>query len=251
MRLYLTPMLLLGCLAAAGLAGCGNTDNPTQRPAEEAASSASRPGNRPAETAPANAPEKSPEKVAEPDKTGKQEQAAGGKKSANPAKKTIGVVIETSKGPIELELYPDEAPITVMNFLSYVKKGQYSGTIFHRVIPNFMIQGGGYTADLKEKPTGPPIKNEADNGLKNTRGTIAMARMSDPDSATAQFYINVRDNPNLDHTPASMGYAVLGKVTKGLDVVDKIRSVPTTGPEGRPMPDKPVENVVIRSVKLK
>jgi len=172
--------------------------------------------------------------------------------SQGAAKKNPVVVMETSKGTIELELDEAKAPVTVKNFLQYVKKGHYTGTVFHRVIPNFMIQGGGMTADMKEKSTEAPIKNEANNGLKNERGTIAMARTGVVDSATAQFFINVKANEFLNHkdeTTQGFGYAVFGKVTKGMDVVDKIVSVPTTtkGPHG----DVPVEPITIKSVKVK
>jgi len=141
------------------------------------------------------------------------------------------VKLETSMGDITLELYPDKAPATVANFLQYVKDGFYNGTIFHRVIGTFMIQGGGFDAQMQQKPTRAPIKNEADNGLKNDKYTIAMARTNIPDSATAQFFINVADNTPLNHTaktPQGWGYAVFGKVIKGQDVVDKIKAAPTT-----------------------
>jgi peptidyl-prolyl cis-trans isomerase B (cyclophilin B) len=140
------------------------------------------------------------------------------------------VLIETTNGNIVLELYADKAPETVKNFLTYVDDGFYNGTIFHRVIPNFMIQGGGFTADMKQKRTRPPIKNEADNGLKNDRGTIAMARTQDPNSATAQFFINSADNDFLNHTgktPQGWGYAVFGRVVEGMEVVDAISAVKT------------------------
>jgi len=140
------------------------------------------------------------------------------------------VKLETSMGEITLELYPDKAPATVANFLQYVKDGFFNGTIFHRVIPTFMIQGGGFDAQMNQKPTKAPIKNEADNGLKNEAYTVAMARTNVPDSATAQFFINVGDNTFLNHTaktPQGWGYAVFGKVVKGQDVVDKIKAVPT------------------------
>ncbi len=140
------------------------------------------------------------------------------------------VKLETSLGEITLELYPDKAPATVANFLQYVKDGFFNGTIFHRVIPTFMIQGGGFDAQMNQKPTKAPIKNEADNGLKNEAYTVAMARTMDPNSATAQFFINVADNQFLNHTaktPQGWGYAVFGKVVKGQDVVDKIKAVPT------------------------
>ena len=157
--------------------------------------------------------------------------------------------METSLGTIELELDPDKAPVTVENFVKYAKKGHYDGTIFHRVISDFMIQGGGYTPDLKEKATDDPIRNESQNGLRNERGTIAMARTGDPDSATAQFFINVEDNSGrLGPPPGSAGYAVFGKVTKGMDVVDKIRAVPTGSKNG--MGNVPETPVLIKSVKV-
>ncbi len=156
------------------------------------------------------------------------------------------VKLETSKGDITLELYEDKAPATVANFLQYVKDGFYNGTIFHRVINGFMIQGGGFDAQMNQKATRAPIKNEADNGLTNNAYTIAMARTMVPDSATAQFFINVADNKALNHTsktPQGWGYAVFGKVIKGQDVVDKIKAVPTTS-KGMHQ-DVPVEPVTI------
>ena len=154
------------------------------------------------------------------------------------------VLISTSLGDIKLELYEKEAPITVANFLSYVEEGFYDSTIFHRVINNFMVQGGGITADMKQKPTKAPIKNEADNGLKNERGTIAMARTADVNSATSQFFINHKDNSFLDHGVRDFGYAVFGKVVEGIEIVDKIAAVQT-----RPG-DVPVETVSILSMKV-
>ena len=144
--------------------------------------------------------------------------------------KPVKIVMETSKGTIELELDAAKAPKTVANFVSYVKKAHYDGTIFHRVIPGFMIQGGGMTPDLREKSTRAPIAIENRSGLTNKRGTIAMARTMDPNSATSQFFINVVDNAMLDPANArdGFGYAVFGKVVKGMDVVDKIENVPTT-----------------------
>lgn len=160
------------------------------------------------------------------------------------------VVLETSKGNITIELDPEKAPVTTENFLNYVKKGFYDGTVFHRVIPGFMVQGGGMTPDMREKKTDAPIKNEASNGLSNTRGTISMARTSDPNSATAQFFINVADNRRgLDPRPGSAGYAVFGKVVDGMDVVDAIVGVKTTS--RGPHDDVPVEPVVIKSAKVK
>lgn len=161
------------------------------------------------------------------------------------------VLMKTSMGDIELELNTQKAPKTVANFLSYVQDGFYDGTIFHRVIGNFMIQGGGFTPDMKQKETKPPILNEAGNGLKNLRGTIAMARTPEVNSATSQFFINVVDNPNLDHkdeTPKGFGYAVFGKVIKGMDVVDKIKEVKKTAK--RYHQNVPVEPVIIQSMKV-
>jgi peptidylprolyl isomerase/peptidyl-prolyl cis-trans isomerase B (cyclophilin B) len=159
------------------------------------------------------------------------------------------VLIETTKGNITVELFPRNAPKSVDNFLGYVKSGFYDGTLFHRVIPGFMIQGGGMTADMAEKPKGAPIPNEAENGLKNLRGTLAMARTADPNSATSQFFINVADNPFLDHRGKSYdtwGYAVFGRVVAGMDVVDAIVAVPR-GDRG-PFQDVPLDPVVIRHV---
>ena len=155
------------------------------------------------------------------------------------------VILKTTLGDIIIELYPEKAPVTVKNFLSYVDDGFYNGTVFHRVIPGFMIQGGGMTKDMKQKETHPPIKNEADNGLGNKRGTIAMARTSDINSATSQFFINLKDNSFLDHGARGFGYAVFGKVVKGMDVVDKIASV-KTGNRGM-YQNVPVDPVVIIS----
>ncbi|MEJ2286234.1 MAG: peptidylprolyl isomerase [Desulfobacterales bacterium] len=159
------------------------------------------------------------------------------------------VVLDTTKGKIVIELYLQNAPETVVNFLSYVDAKFYDGTIFHRVIPNFMIQGGGFTADMQRKPGKAPIKNEADKGLKNERGTIAMARTGDPHSATAQFFINTVDNDFLNHknkTQQGWGYAAFGKVIEGMDVVDAISAVKTT--RYQQFRDVPAEPVVIKSV---
>jgi len=151
------------------------------------------------------------------------------------------VTLDTSMGKIVLELYPDKAPKTVANFLAYVKAHQYDGTIFHRVIPGFMIQGGGFTPDMTEKPTKPPVKNESSNGLSNERGTIAMARTQAVDSATAQFFINVKDNDFLDQPRGGAAYAVFGKVIAGMDTVDKIKKVPTTTKgQSENVPQQPV-----------
>jgi cyclophilin family peptidyl-prolyl cis-trans isomerase len=160
------------------------------------------------------------------------------------------VSLQTSQGTITLELYADKAPETVKNFLAYVDDGFYGGTIFHRVIKDFMIQGGGYTADMEKKPTRDPIENEADNGLKNERGTVAMARTGDPHSATAQFFINHKDNAFLDHrdkSPRGWGYTVFGRVTAGMDVVDTIATAPTGSKPPFPK-DVPETTVVIEEV---
>ena len=162
------------------------------------------------------------------------------------------VIMETSKGTIVLEVFPDEAPETVKNFLRYVRWGHYDGTIFHRVIPDFMIQGGGFTKDMERKTTEMPVQNEANNGLKNDRGTVAMARTPDPHSATDQFFINTKGNSFLDHkntTPQGWGYAVFGKVVKGMDVVDAISGV-KTAKKGM-MSDVPVEPVTIIKMTVK
>lgn len=172
---------------------------------------------------------------------------------AKPAAPNPKVQIQTSMGPIELELFRDKAPISVENFLSYVSDKSYDGTIFHRVIDGFMIQGGGFGTDLQKRPTKAPIKNEADNGLKNVRGTIAMARTGIVDSATSQFFINVKDNVSLNHRSPDQrgfGYAVFGKVTSGMEVVDQIKAVKTGACPPRFMKDCPATQVVIQNVTV-
>jgi cyclophilin family peptidyl-prolyl cis-trans isomerase len=171
--------------------------------------------------------------------------------AAGPTARNPVVLMETSMGNVKLELFAKEAPISVKNFLDYVNSGFYNGTIYHRVIPNFMIQGGEFTADLKQKQTNPPIKNEADNGLKNRSGTLAMARTMVVDSATAQFFINVIDNVFLNHrnkTPQGYGYAVFGKVIEGMDVVNKIAAVKTGTQKG--FQNVPEISVIIKSMKV-
>ncbi len=161
------------------------------------------------------------------------------------------VELDTNMGAIVIELNEEKAPKTVENFLNYVKSGQYDGTIFHRIIDGFMIQGGGMDAEMNEKPTNAPIENEADNGLKNDKGTIAMARTQDPHSATSQFFINVKDNDFLNHSGKNMqgwGYTVFGKVTSGMDVIEKMKGVPT-GRFGMHA-DVPKEPVVINSATI-
>ncbi len=171
------------------------------------------------------------------------------KKAEQMDKKTAAVKLETNMGDIIIELNEKLAPVTVENFLIYVEEGFYDETIFHRVIANFMIQGGGFAVDMVRKQTHSAIVNEAENGLKNERGTIAMARTNDPDSATSQFFINHKNNSNLDYTSSrNPGYAVFGKVVEGMDVVDKIASVKTTVRRG--MRDVPAELVVIKSAKI-
>ncbi|MBF0453273.1 MAG: peptidyl-prolyl cis-trans isomerase [Magnetococcales bacterium] len=159
------------------------------------------------------------------------------------------VIMTTSLGEITIELNAEKAPITVENFLKYVDEGFYDGTIFHRVIPNFMVQGGGMTDDMGEKANNAPIKNEADNGLKNEKGTLAMARTQVVDSATSQFFINLNNNSFLDHGGRDFGYAVFGKVVEGMEVVEKIAEVKTGMNRGHS--DVPVETVLIESVKRK
>ena len=159
------------------------------------------------------------------------------------------VVLKTSEGDITLRLFRDKSPQTVENFLAYVDAGFYNGTVFHRVIPDFMIQGGGFLPDMTEKETGDPIVNESKNKLHNIRGTVAMARTSDPDSATAQFFINQRTNLRLDWTPGQPGYTVFGEVTDGMDVVDFISSAPVQ--KLGPFSDVPVEPIVIVEIARK
>ena len=169
----------------------------------------------------------------------------GAAATANPR-----VVLETSKGPIVIELFADKAPKTVENFLAYVDAGHYDGTVFHRVIPGFMVQGGGFTADMQQKTTRAPIQNEADNGVKNRRGTLAMARTNDPHSASSQFFINLVDNGFLDHTAKSAqgwGYAVFGEVVEGMETTDAIAKVRSGNRGGHE--NVPVEPVVIESAR--
>ncbi len=175
----------------------------------------------------------------------------GGVMTVQAASKPIFVKLATTQGDITLELYPDKAPATVANFVQYVKEGFYNGTLFHRVINGFMIQGGGFDAEMNHQRTRAPIQNEADNGLTNDAYTVAMARTPDPNSATAQFFVNVADNKMLNHTGKTVqgwGYAVFGKVVKGKDVVDKIKAVPTTT-KGLHQ-NVPVEPVVITKAEV-
>jgi len=179
--------------------------------------------------------------------TGYSQDNSSNAKGANMVK----VTMETSKGVITLELDSEKAPVSVENFVKYAKAGHYDGTIFHRVIPGFMVQGGGFDTDMKQRDTNPPIKIEADNGLKNTKGTVAMARTSDPNSATSQFFINIADNAFLDHkspTQQGWGYAVFGQVTDGMDVVDSIEKVKTGNNYGHQ--NVPLAEVIIRKVTI-
>lgn len=179
-------------------------------------------------------------------------QAESSLKSTNAAVVTHHALIDTNQGNITVALYGEASPVSVQNFISYAQAGHYNDTIFHRVINNFMIQGGGFTADIRQKPTRDPIKNEADNGLSNDRGTVAMARTNSPNSATAQFFINVRDNAFLNHRSkangSTWGYAVFGRVIAGMDAVDAIKLVPTARKNG--MGDVPVEPVIIQKITV-
>jgi peptidyl-prolyl cis-trans isomerase A (cyclophilin A)/peptidyl-prolyl cis-trans isomerase B (cyclophilin B) len=211
-----------------------NAPAPTSKPA--AAKSEAKPAAKTAK--PAAKPAKTPAKTA--DKPAAADAVANSNK----------VLIKTSLGDITVELYPDKSPKSVENFLGYVKSGFYDGTVFHRVIEGFMVQGGGFTKDLRQKPTKAPIPIESKNGLSNLRGTVSMARTMDPNSATAQFFINTVDNPRLDYvSDANPGYAVFGKVIAGLEVVDKIKAVPT-GPQGPFRSDVPTTAIVIEKVSL-
>jgi cyclophilin family peptidyl-prolyl cis-trans isomerase len=174
--------------------------------------------------------------------------AFGCRSEKNNLKGRTMIKLETTKGAIVIEVNETAAPVTAANFLQYVNDGFYDGTIFHRVIPGFMIQGGGFTSDMKQKTTRPPIVNEAKNGLKNKRGTLAMARTNDPNSATGQFFINLVDNTNLDYSARNPGYAVFGDVVEGMDVVDAIAKV-KTGMKDM-FQDVPVETVIIKSAKV-
>jgi peptidyl-prolyl cis-trans isomerase A (cyclophilin A) len=212
-------LAVLGLIVATGCGG-GSAPPPAEEPKEAPAP--------PAEAAPAPAPSE-PAPI-----------------SGNPM-----VEMRTSMGTMKIELYPDKAPKTVENFLQYVRDGFYDGTVFHRVISGFMIQGGGFTPDMSEKGTRAPIENEAANGLKNVRGSIAMARTGDPHSASAQFFINTVDNPFLDYQSATVqgfGYAVFGQVVEGLETLDAIKKVATASRDGHD--DVPTSAVVIEAVRV-
>jgi cyclophilin family peptidyl-prolyl cis-trans isomerase len=157
------------------------------------------------------------------------------------------ILFETSLGNFKIEFFEKEAPISVANFQKYIDDGHFDGTIFHRIVPGFVIQGGGFTEDMTQKTTQPAIKNEADNGLKNERGTLSMARTNDINSATSQFFVNLKDNDFLDHSRGNFGYAVFARVTEGMDVIDKIAAVETGRKRG--FDDVPVEAVIMTSVR--
>jgi len=191
------------------------------------------------------------EKTAEPAEPQASQPAAKEETAVKQESKNPVIIMETSMGTIRVELYPDKAPVSVANFLAYVDKGFYDGTLFHRIVPGFVIQGGGFEHGMKKKPTDPPIKNEAGNGLKNLRGTLSMARTAVVDSATSQFFISLADNDSLDHqddTDPGFGYAVFGKVIEGMDVVDAIAKVKTTT-KGQ-YKDAPVKDVLIKTARL-
>ncbi len=226
-------------------AGCGSTPEPESAPETPPAAESAPP---PTEDAPEE-PESKPESAAAvaPDPP-PAKAAPKAEPAPPPAPKKPRVVMSTSKGDMVIELEPEAAPESVKNFLAYVDDGFYAGTIFHRVIPGFMIQGGGHTADLEKKDTKDPIRNEATNGLKNLRGTISMARTANPHSATSQFFINHADNAMLDNSQQNgWGYAVFGKVVEGMDVLDAIAATPTGNKGG--MGDVPRETIEIKSVK--
>ncbi len=221
------------CAGVLALSGCTNKNKTAPEPAKS--------GTEPAKTAP-NEPA--------PEETKKAEAKEVPQPAAADAKKPV-VEFTTSMGTIKMELYPDKAPKTVANFLEYVKAGHYSGTIFHRVIDGFMVQGGGFTAKFDKKPTPKNVENEAFNGLKNLTGTVAMARTPDPNSAAAQFFINVADNEFLNHKDKTMrgwGYCVFGKVIEGMEVVNKIKALPT-GSKGPFPKDVPQTDVLINEAK--
>ncbi len=236
LRLTIGLAFLSAWLTASACSQEGGTAEP--RPTKTPTTAPTKP---PMTQAPAKAPAATP--PAQPQATAPQ--------AASPAaeRTPVYVLMTTSEGEIVLELDAAKAPVSVENFLGYTESGFYDGTIFHRVMSTFMIQGGGYTPDLTKKDTGPPIVNEFRNGLKNERGTIAMARLTDPNSATSQFFINVVDNAGLDQRASDgAAYAVFGKVVAGMDVVDAIKAVPT-GTKLRRYENAPIEDVVIESVR--
>jgi len=248
-------------------AGCASKPAPTaestiEKPAAEPAEKPAETAEKPAEPAekPAEPAEKPAETAEKPADTA-EKPAETAEKPAEPATETeetveknpnIVVAIETSHGTMEVELYADKTPITVKNFLHYVENDFYNGTLFHRVVPGFVIQGGGFAMELRQKPTGAPIPNEAEKGVTNDRGTIAMARTQIRDSATSQFFINLTDNSMLNYrneTPQGWGYCAFGRVIKGLDIADKIASLPKEN-LGGPFTDITVDRVMIKKVAI-
>lgn len=226
---HLLVATLMACLIAFAPAGQAQTDTQAKKAVDEAVTKSM---NKEAKAVDASAEEQTTEAAPMP---------------------APRVLLTTNKGRIVLELMPDKAPISVKNFMQYVNEGFYDGTVFHRVIRDFMIQGGGFNQELVKKKTRAPIQNEANNGLTNARGTLAMARMMPPHSGSAQFFINTVDNPNLDHRSDkngyTWGYAVFGKVVEGMDVVDAIRNLPT-GAKGPFSSDVPNEEVVITKASV-
>lgn len=243
MRTVLTTLIL--SLSAAALGGCPKSKTTST-------GAAAGPDMQAAARAQAAAEErKASGQEAAKAQAGEGGEAATGQTAGAPPTGRV-VEIKTSKGAITIELYPDKAPKTVANFLGYVKDKFYDGTVFHRVIDNFMVQGGGFDSSYNKKPTRAPVENEADNGLKNAVGTVAMARTPDPHSASAQFFINTKNNEFLNFrskTPEGWGYTVFGKVTSGMDVVNQI-SKTKTGAKGPFGSDVPLEDVVIESARI-
>lgn len=245
MRIISTA-LATALIAAVGLMGCTKSTSSatgTQTAATKQAPATSEPAAEPAKAAAAANTEAAQAGAAPADES---------KAAAAPAVDGKAVLLKTSLGELTIELAPDKAPKSVANFLQYVKDGHFNGTIFHRVIDNFMIQGGGFDTSFSKKPTRDPVDNEADNGLKNTLGTVAMARTSDPHSASAQFFINTKDNAFLDFrnkTVRGWGYTVFGRISAGMDVVRKISKV-QTGPKGPFGKDAPQQDVVIESATI-
>ena len=239
-------MRTLGMVCALCLL-VGTVQAAKQKPAEAGKTSAAKASTK-AEAPKTEAPKTETKKTETPKADAAKPAAAKpetGKSTGNPT-----VMIKTSLGTLEALLYKDKSPISVENFLQYVKDKHYHGTIFHRIIAGFMAQGGGFDASFNERSTRAPIKNEANNGLKNDRGTLAMARTPVVDSATSQFFINMKHNTSLDNGPRDFGYAVFGKVTKGLEVLDKLEKV-KTGSKGPFDRDCPQDTVLIESITVK
>lgn len=224
------PFALALTLFAGLFAGCGGAEAPSESGGDESAA-----------TSDSTDPAESAEETSMPDSTA-DENGGAAEADLDPAGPVVAM--RTSLGDLRIELFPDEAPETAANFLEYVEDGFYDGTIFHRVVRGFVIQGGGFTAEMEEKDTRPPIRNEATNGLRNRRGTLAMARTGDPHSASSQFFVNTKDNAMLDHTGQDRrgwGYAVFGRVLSGMETVDRIEASPVVSRDGHnDVPDTPV-----------